>query len=147
RITGWLGHARPFSFEAAPIAYAPNNWRFMGGTPSIPAYYVARAAYKNLLEIGIPKIRAHNLALSRIIINRAQEAGLTVHSPTDDSCRSGFVAIDFETSEAACAQLIEERYKLDWRPKCGLRLGPHFYTTEAEVERMMARIIELARAG
>ncbi len=147
RITGWLGHARPFSFEPAPIAYSPNNWRFMGGTPSIPAYYIARAAYKNLLEIGVPKIRAHNLALSRIIINRAQEAGLTVHSPTDDSRRSGFVAIDFPTSEAACAQLIAERYKLDWRPKCGLRLGPHFYTTEAEVERMMARIVELAKAG
>lgn len=147
RITGWMGHARPFSFEPAPIAYAENNWRFMGGTPSIPAYYVARAAYKNLLEVGVPQIRAHNLALSRIIIDRAQAAGLTVHSPLDDSLRSGFVAVDFPTSEGACAQLIAENYKLDWRPKCGLRLGPHFYTTEAEVERMMARIVELAAAG
>jgi len=147
RITGWMGHARPFSFEPAPIDYAASNWRFMGGTPSIPAYYVARAAYKNLLEIGVPQIRAHNLALSRIIIDRAQAAGLTVHSPLDDDLRSGFVAVDFPTSEGACAQLIEENYKLDWRPKCGLRLGPHFYTTEAEVERMMARIVELAAAG
>ncbi len=147
RITGWMGHARPFSFEPAPIAYAESSWRFMGGTPSIPAYYVARAAYKNLLEVGVPQIRAHNLALSRIIIDRAQAAGLTVHSPLDDNLRSGFVAVDFPTSEGACAQLIAEKYKLDWRPKCGLRLGPHFYTTEAEVERMMARIVELAAAG
>jgi len=145
RITGWMGHARPFSFEPAPIEYASTNWRFMGGTPSIPAYYVAQAAYQNLLEIGLPKIRAHNLALSRIILDRAQAAGLNVHSPVDDSQRSGFVAVDFPTSQAASKQLIAERYKLDWRPKCGLRLGPHFYTTQAEVERMMDRIVELAR--
>jgi kynureninase len=145
RITGWMGHARPFSFEPAPIQYAGTNWHFMGGTPSIPAYYVARAAYKNLHEIGLPRIRAHNLALSRIIIDRAQAAGLTVHSPLDDSRRSGFVAVDFPTSETACKRLVEEDYKLDWRPNCGLRLGPHFYTTEAEVERMMKRIVELSR--
>ncbi|MCB9568431.1 MAG: aminotransferase class V-fold PLP-dependent enzyme [Myxococcales bacterium] len=144
RITGWMGHARPFSFEPAPIAYARNNWHFMGGTPSMPAYYVARAAYRNLLEIGVPRIRAHNLALSRIIIDRALAAGLTVHSPLDDDARTGFVAVDFPASEAACKALIDERYKLDWRPNCGLRLGPHFYTTEEEVERMMARIVALA---
>ncbi len=146
RITGWMGHARPFSFEPAPIAYAESSWRFMGGTPSIPAYYVARAAYKNLLEVGVPQIRAHNLALSRIIIDHAQAAGLTVHSPLDDNLRSGFVAVDFPTSEGACAQLIAEKYKLDW-PKCGLGSGPTLYVTEAEVERMMARIVELAAAG
>ncbi len=147
RITGWMGHAAPFAFEPAPIAYAESNWRFMGGTPSIPAYYVARAAYRNLLEVGVPQIRAHNLALSRIIMDRAQAAGLTVHSPLDDALRTGFVAVDFPTSEAACARLIDEKYKLDWRPKCGMRLGPQFYTTEAEVVAMMARIVELAAEG
>ncbi|MEZ4452010.1 MAG: aminotransferase class V-fold PLP-dependent enzyme [Nannocystaceae bacterium] len=147
RITGWMGHENPFAFADAPIRYAPNNWHFMGGTPSIPAYYVAKAAYKNLLEIGVPRIRAHGLALSRIILDRALAAGLTVHSPLDDRERAGFVAVDFPTSEAASKQLIAERYKLDWRPKCGLRLGPHFYTTEAEVQRMMDRIVALAGRG
>ena len=54
-----------------------------------------------------------------------------------------------EAAAAEGARRVEflggaERYKLDWRPNCGLRLGPHFYSTEAEVERMMARVIELA---
>jgi kynureninase len=54
------------------------------------------------------------------------------------------VAVDFEGSKAASEVLIEERYKLDWRPNCGLRIGPHFYSTEEEVERMMTRVVELA---
>ena len=144
RITGWMGHQSPFAFEPAPIRYAASNWHFVGGTPSIPAYYVARAAYKNLLEIGVPRIRAHNLALSQIIVDRALAAGLTVHSPLDPARRTGFVAVDFPGSEGACKRLIAERYKLDWRPHCGLRLGPHFYTTEEEVTRMMDRIVALA---
>jgi kynureninase len=142
--TGWMAHQSPFAMAPAPIELAQNNWRFVAGTPSVPAYYVARKAYENLLEVGVETIREHNLALCRIIIERAQAAGLKVHSPLEDERRAGFVVVDFEGSEAASKVLIEERYKLDWRPAGGLRLGPHFYSTEAEVERMMSRIVELA---
>lgn len=144
---GWMAHADPFAMKPAPIELAPNPWRFISGTPSIPAYYVARNAYRNLLEIGVERIREHNLALCRIIIERAQAAGLTIHSPLEDERRTGFVAVDFEGSEAASKALIAERYKLDWRPGCGLRIGPHFYSTQAEVERMMSRVVELAGRG
>lgn len=144
RTTGWMAHADPFAFEAAPIRLADGPWRFMNGTPSIPAYYIAREAYRDLLEVGVPRIRAHNLALCRILIERAQAAGLTVHSPLDDAMRTGWVAIDFPGSQAVSQRLIEERFKHDWRPGCGLRLGPHFYNTEDEVHRTMDRVIELA---
>jgi kynureninase len=144
RLVGWMGHASPFAFEPPPIRFADDHRRFLSGTPSIPAYYAARAAYENLHAIGVPTIRAHNLALSQIIIDRALAAGLTVHSPIDHAQRTGFVAVDFPGSEAASKKLIAERVKLDWRPNCGLRLGPHFYNTEAEVERLMDRIVALA---
>ena len=144
--TGWMAHADPFAMAPAPIELADNPWHFLAGTLSIPAYYVARNAYRNLLEIGVETIREHNLALCRIIIDRAQAAGLSIHSPLDDERRTGFVAVDFPGSQAASKRLIEERYKLDWRPNCGLRLGPHFYNTQAEVERMMDRIVELSRS-
>jgi kynureninase len=144
RLTGWLGHEDPFNFEPAPIRFASGHRKFLAGTPSMPAYYVAQAAYENLHAIGVDRIRAHNLALARIIIDRAQERGLAIHSPVADEQRTGFVAVDFPGSEAASKQLIAEHYKLDWRPNCGLRLGPHFYNTEAEVHRMMDRIVALA---
>ena len=82
-----------------------------------------------------------------MIIERAQAAGLTVNSPLDAQARTGFVAVDFPGSQSASEQLIAERYKHDWRPNCGLRLGPHFYSTQDEVHRMMDRVIELSRRG
>ncbi len=143
-ITGWMAHRDPFAFAPAPTELSDGPWRFMGGTPSVPAYYIAREAYRNLEEITIPRIRAHNLALSQIIIDRADAAGLTVHSPRQAEARTGFVAVDFPDSEAASKTLIAEHYKHDWRPGCGLRIGPHFYSTEAEVHRFMDRVVALA---
>ncbi len=142
--TGWMAHAAPFDMAPAPIRYAEGPWGLIAGTPSVPAYYVARKAYENLLEIGTEVIREHNLALSRIVIERALAAGLHVHSPLEDSQRTGFVAVDFPGSEQASQRLIGERYKHDWRPNCGLRIGPHFYSTEDEIQRMMDRVVELA---
>ncbi|MCB9756337.1 MAG: aminotransferase class V-fold PLP-dependent enzyme [Myxococcales bacterium] len=144
RITGWMGHERPFAFQPAPIDYARGNRHFLGGTPSMPAYFVAREAFKNLHEVGVERIRRHNLALCQLIIDRAQAAGLTIRSPLDHERRTGFVAVDFEGSEEVSKQLIAEHVKHDWRPNCGLRLGPHFYTTDEEVERAMERIVALA---
>lgn len=143
-ITGWMAHRDPFEFAPPPMEHAEGPWRYMGGTPSVPAYYVAREAYRNLTEIGIRRIRAHNLALAQIVIERADAAGLTVHSPREAAHRTGFVAVDFEGSEAASQQLIAEHYKHDWRPGCGLRIGPHFYSTEDEVHRFMDRVVVLA---
>lgn len=145
RLTGWFAHADPFAFEPAPIRYADNAWRLMAGTPSMPAYYVARKAYEPLHEIGIDRIRAHNIALCQRIIDRAQAAGLEIHSPLDHATRTGFVAVDFPDSERASKQLVAEGYKHDWRPNCGLRLGPHFYNTEDDVEQFMDRVVALAR--
>ena len=145
RMTGWMAHEDPFAFAPAPIEYSKGPWHFMGGTPSVPAYYVARHAYERLHEIGVERIRAHNMALCEIIVTRAQDAGLTVNSPVDPQARTGFVAVDFPGSQEASGQLIQERFKHDWRPNCGLRIGPHFYSTEEEVHRMMDRVVALAK--
>lgn len=144
RTTGWMAHADPFAFEPAPIRYASDARRLWAGTPSIPAYYIARESYRVFEEIGLERIRAHNLALCDIIIARAQAAGLEIHSPLDHARRTGFVAVDFPGSKAASTQLIAERFKHDWRPDCGLRIGPHFYSTEADVQRFMDRVVQLA---
>ena len=124
-VTGWMGHAAPFAFEAPPMRYDAGSRHFLGGTPPMPGFFVARHAYRPFEALGMDRIRAHNLALSRRIIDRAQAAGLTVHSPLEDERRTGFVAVEFEGSQAASETLIAERFKHDWRPGCGLRIGPH----------------------
>ena len=144
RVTGWFGHAEPFSFEPPPIRYADGAWRFMGGTPSIPAYYAAREAYRILHEVGVARMHAQNRSLTRRLIDGAIERGLSVHTPREDHRRAGFVAIDFPGAQRALRILLSEGYKLDYRPNCGLRVGPHFYNTEAEIDAFLDRVGRIA---
>src|SRR5262249_36778415 len=41
RLTGWMAHARPFDF-APTLERRSDAWRFLTGTPNIPALYAAR---------------------------------------------------------------------------------------------------------
>ncbi len=34
--TGWMAHREPFHFDAGPVEFADNAFRFLNGTPSIP---------------------------------------------------------------------------------------------------------------
>ncbi len=129
-VTGWMAHARPFAFEAAPIAHAPTMYRFGNGTPSIPGYMAARAGHEIVAKVGVAAIREHNVRLTQRIAEMALERGLRVNSPLDPQRRTGWIGIDFDGSERACRDLVRRRVFVDYRPGCGIRVGPHFYTTD-----------------
>jgi kynureninase len=133
-ITGWMAHERPFAFEAAPIVYAESMYRFGHGTPTIPGYAVAAPGHRLIREIGVPQIRKHNIGLTQRIIGLSQERGLRINTPLDPQRRTGWIGIDFDDAETACRRLIAERVFVDYRPGCGIRVSPHFYTTDAEID-------------
>jgi kynureninase len=133
-VTGWMAHARPFEFEAAPIVHAPSMYRFGHGTPTIPGYVVAEPGHRAVNELGVAAIRRHNVRLTDRIAGMALERGLTVNTPLESERRTGWIAIDFDGADRACRELVAARVFVDYRPGCGIRVGPHFYTTEEEIE-------------
>lgn len=137
-VTGWMAHAAPFEFEDAPIRYAPSMYRFGTGTPTIPGYLVAKPGHDLIRSIGVPRIREHNIRLTTKLAEMALERKLTINSPLDPMRRTGWLGIDFDDSERVCHQLIGERVFVDYRPGCGIRVSPHFYTTDEEIDRFFA---------
>jgi kynureninase len=133
-VTGWMAHARPFDFEAAPIRHAESMYRFGTGTPTIPGYVVAQAGHALIGAIGIARIREHNVRLTTMLAQMALDRGLRVNTPLEPERRTGWIGIDFEGSERAYKALIARRVFIDYRPGCGLRVSPHFYTTDEEIE-------------
>ena len=133
-VTGWMAHARPFSFEPAPMTWADSMYRWGTGTPTIPGYLVAKPGHDLIRKIGVRAIREHNVRLTTRIAQEAQDRNLTVNSPLDPAKRTGWIGIDFEDSQTAYRALIENRVFVDYRPGCGIRVSPHFYTTDAEID-------------
>ncbi len=135
-VTGWMAHARPFSFEPAPMTWAPNMYRWGNGTPTVPGYVVAKPGHDLVKSVGLPRIREHNMRLTTLIANLALERGFQVNTPLDPAKRTGWIGIDFPDSEKVYHTLAERRVFVDYRPGCGIRVGPHYYTTDAEVHAL-----------
>ncbi len=146
-FVGWAAHADPFAFEAAPIRYADAPERFQSGTPNVPALYAARAGYEIVASIGIDAIRERSLRLTRRLINHAHAAGFRVNTPEADAERAGAVIIDVPDGYAATQELIRRDVIIDYRPGAGIRMSPHFYNTEEEIDHAMEVLREIVRSG
>jgi len=145
RFTGWMAHKRPFAFEPGPIDYADDAFRFLNGTPNIPALYAARAGYEIIAEVGVERIRAKSIRQTQRLIELAEEAGFRVNCPKDSGRRGGTVAIDVPDAEEVTRELARREVLADYRPGAGIRVAPHFYTSDEELEitiREIGQIVE-----
>lgn len=145
-LVGWAAHEAPFAFEVGPIRYAAAPERFQSGTPNIPALYAARAGYEIVGEVGIDAIRAHSLRLTRRMIDLAGAAGFRLNTPERDDERGGAVIIDVPDGARVTEALIAEGVIVDHRPGAGIRMAPHFYNTDADIDHAMA-VLERAGQG
>jgi kynureninase len=145
KVTGWMAHDAPFAFEDAPIRYAEGAARFLHGSPAIPALYAAESGYRIINEIGVERIRAKNVRQTQKIIELAEEAGFKVTSPRDPAQRGGTITVAVEHAPAVTRELIRREIIVDYRPGAGIRISPHFYTKDEELEhviREMRRILD-----
>ena len=145
-FVGWQGHARPFAFEPE-LEYAAGARRFLTGTPNVPALYAATAGYDVIEEVGVEAIRRRSLGLTDLLIRLADEAEFEVTSQRDQARRGASVTIRVPGFEGVHKELAERQILCDFRPDVGLRLGPHFFNSEDELEHAIATIGEILAAG
>jgi kynureninase len=145
-LTGWQADAEPFAFRTGPIRPAASPWRFLTGTPNVPALYSCRAGYRIVAGIGAGRIRERSLALTGHLMAAAEAAGFALRTPRDPRHRGGTVSIWHEDAERLCHELLARDILCDYRPRAGIRLSPHFYNTEPECDRAVATLAELAGA-
>jgi len=147
-LVGWQAHARPFAFEPE-LEYAAGARRFLSGTPNVPALYAATAGYDVIEEVGVRRIRERTLALTELLIDLCDEAGLGVVSPREPARRGGTVTVSTPDHAACHRELGERGIVCDFRPDPagGVRLGPHFFNTEDEVRHAVSELAEIVASG
>jgi len=142
-FTGWLAHQRPFNFETGAIDRRDDSFRYVNGTPHIPALYACQPGLEILNEVGIGPIREKSMRLTARIIAGAQARGWRVNTPMDPAERAGTVSIDCPNAPEVMRELIAREILVDYRPKAGIRLSPHFYNTDEEIDFALAQIEEI----
>jgi kynureninase len=141
-FTGWQAHETPFAFEEE-MRYADGAARFLTGTPNVPALYAGTAGYDLVEEIGVERIRANSLRQTDLLIALADAAGFGVASPRDHERRGGTVTVHVEEFPAVHKELAERQILCDFRPGAGIRVGPHYYTSDDELHRVIGQIAEI----
>jgi kynureninase len=146
RLTGWMAHQSPFAF-APELVRRDDAWRLLHGTPNISGLYAARPGLEIINEIGIDAIRAKSLAQTQRLLDLADQAGYRCTTPRDPARRGGTVAIDVDNGYEISQALKSLEILCDYRPGAGIRLSPHFYNRDDELDAAVAAIDEIRSTG
>ena len=143
RITGWQAHARPFGFEPGPIEFREGAGRFLTGTPNVPALYAAEAGLDILCEAGMDNVREKSTRQTARLIELVEARGWKANASKDPAKRGGTVAVDVPHAKHVSAELNARDVCVDFRPGAGVRLSPHFYTADAQLEHAVETMAEI----
>ena len=142
-ITGWLAHQRPFDFEVGPIDRRDDSFRFLNGTPHVPALYACQPGFEIIKQVGIEQIRAKSMRQTQRIIDGALERGWRVNTPRDAAERGGTVSIECPHAHEVTRELLARDILVDYRPMAGIRFSPHFYNRDEEIDFALEQIAEI----
>jgi len=146
-LTGWLAHRRPFAFLPGEIEAREDAYRYLNGTPHIPALYACQPGLQILNEIGAPAIREKSLRMTTRLLAGAKARGWRVNTAEDPSERAGTVSLEPPHAVAVSRELLARDILIDYRPQAGIRISPHFYNREEECDFALSQIDEILRTG
>jgi kynureninase len=145
-MTGWQAHSRPFAFEET-MEYTTGAFRWLNGTPVIPALYAAAEGAKILRRAGVDAIRKKSLRLTSRLIELVAERGYIVNAARDPARRGGTVAVDVPHGYEVTQHLLSRNIMVDYRVGAGIRIAPHFFTKEEELEEAVQEIDAALESG
>jgi kynureninase len=145
KFTGWFAHQNPFGFEVGPMRYTDPPFRFMNGTSHIPSLEAAVPGLKIITEVGVERIREKSIRQTSKLIALAERHGWRVNTPRDPEKRGGTVSIDMPDAPEVCRELLARDILVDYRPQAGVRMSPHFYNKDEELETAIAAVEEILK--
>ena len=145
-LTGWQAHKHPFAFEPE-MTYADHAWRWLSGTPVIPALFAATAGPRLLRDAGMTAVREKSLRQTSRLIALAERSGFPVTVAREPARRGGTVAFDVPHAREVAQALLARNVIVDYRPGAGIRVAPHFYTSDDELDAAVGAIDEILAKG
>ena len=147
KVTGWFAHKQPFAFDLENFDLRDDAYRLMNGTPGIASLYAIQPGVEIIAEVGVENIRKKSMHQTRLLIDLADKLGYAVISPRDDEYRAGTVTVNPPYAYEVSRELLARNFIVDFRQGAGIRLAPHFYTSDAELHSVMETITAILAEG
>jgi len=109
----------------------------------VPSLYAATEGPRIVQETGMNAVRAKSLRQTAMLVEMADARGYTVTAPRDPVRRGGTIAFDVPHGAAVAQALLARDVVIDYRPGAGIRVAPHFYSTDDEITRCVGEIDDI----
>ncbi|MFQ3648628.1 MAG: aminotransferase class V-fold PLP-dependent enzyme [Anaerolineae bacterium] len=147
RVTGWFAHQRPFEFDIERFDLREDRYRLANGTPPMAALYAIQPGVEIIAEVGVEAIRANSIRQTELLVQLADAAGYRVVSPRDAAVRGGTVTVQPPHAYEVSRELLARQIVIDYREGAGIRVAPHFYTTDDEIRAAFDAMADILATG
>lgn len=138
---GWRGVVEHEEFFRYDSGWFPNARRFEVGSLNYLGVTGMGASLQLLLDAGIERIEARILALTDYLLARLKADGYEIITP--HACpgeRSGIISFVPKEDPEALAERLKAAGIIVSARGPYIRVSPHFYNTEAEIERLIEAV-------
>jgi kynureninase len=140
KVTGWFAHQQPFAFDFENFTLRDDAYRLMNGTPGVASLYAIQPGVDIIAAVGVNAIREKSVRQTALIVEMADARGYGVVSPRDPAQRGGTVTLRPPHAYEVSRELLAQDILIDYREGAGIRVAPHFYTADHELEQVFAAI-------
>ncbi len=137
-IVGWNSVENPSDYLPYHFNVLKKDARkFEEGSPNLLGTFALGASLELLLEAGIKNVGERIIGLTDLLVEGLSKAGYKIHSPRDKGEKSGIVIFSgIKNNEVFFEHLKENKVFCALRGG-GIRLSPHFYNNEDEINRVL----------
>ena len=121
----------------------PGAARFEGGIPALYAIPAATAGLEIIADVGVPVIAGQVTRLVTDVMRILRAHGLRPLTPDLEPSRAGVVAAYLDGAHDLATALARRRVDVGGYPWGLLRIDPHAYCSEADIERLDAALGEV----
>jgi selenocysteine lyase/cysteine desulfurase len=133
---GWFSQANIFAMDIYANTPSPTARRFESGTPPVPSLYAGIAGMKLVQSVGLEKIEAHLREITGLIKEGALRRGFNLVSPVDPAKHGALITLRSHKVDLLVKRLEADGIVTSSRDD-NLRLSPHFYNSQQDVDRLM----------
>jgi cysteine desulfurase/selenocysteine lyase len=139
-IVGYRSDENSMDFTFREFQPANTARRYEGGQLNFPGFAGMKESIALLQEIGISTVQSniHSL-VDRMLDGLERNTKVQVRSCLEEASRSGIINLACREPDLVAERLLERGIAISVRAG-GLRISPHFYNTEGEIDKLVSEL-------
>ena len=133
------GQKKTDQFDNKNIEYSNTASKFELGMPNLPAIFALNAGVDYVSRIGMNRVEKRLLGLTDYLIEELQSLGISITSPLEKKFRSSIVVFGARNGMEIVQRLEKKGINVSQRGE-GVRVAPHIYNNEQDIDKLVLEL-------